>query len=145
VEKYIDGDTFMMTYGDGLASVDINELINFHKSHGKLATLTGISLASRFGELRINGNQVEAFNEKPTETDGLINGGFFVFNRGFFDYLSPDDECDLEIGALGKIASEGQLVVFKHFGFWACMDTFRDMEYLNQLWSEDKAEWKVWS
>jgi glucose-1-phosphate cytidylyltransferase len=144
VEKYIDGDTFMVTYGDGLANVDINELIDFHKSHGKLATLTGISPTSRFGELRIKGNQVESFSEKPTDTDGLINGGFFVFNRGLFDYLSTDDDCDLEIGALERIASEGQLMVFKHLGFWACMDNIRDMDYLNRLWSEGKAEWKVW-
>ena len=145
VEKYIDEDTFMVTYGDGLASVDINALIDFHKSHGKLATLTGISPASRFGELRIKGSQVEAFDEKPTETDGLINGGFFVFNRGFFDYLSTNDDCDLEIGALERIAGEGQLMVFKHWGFWTCMDNIRDMEYLNTLWSEGNAEWKVWS
>jgi glucose-1-phosphate cytidylyltransferase len=145
VEKYIDSDTFMVTYGDGLANVNINALINFHKSHGKLATLTGISPASRFGELRLKGSQVETFDEKPTETDGLINGGFFVFNRGLFDYLSTDDDCDLEIGALERIASEGQLMVFKHLGFWTCMDNIRDMEYLNKLWSEGKAGWKVWS
>jgi glucose-1-phosphate cytidylyltransferase len=135
----------MVTYGDGLANVNINELIDFHKSHGKLATLTGISPASRFGELRIKGSQVEAFSEKPTDTNGLINGGFFVFNRGLFDYLSADDDCDLEIGALERIADEGQLMVFKHLGFWACMDNIRDMDYLNRLWSEGKAEWKVWS
>ena len=145
VEKYIDGDIFMVTYGDGLANVDIDALVDFHKSHGKLGTVTGISLSSRFGELKIKSNQVEAFNEKPQGRDGLINGGFFVFNRGFFDYLSSDDDCDLEIGAMETIASEGQLMVFKHRGFWACMDTFRDMEYLNKLWAEDRAEWKVWS
>ena len=145
IEKYIDDDTFMVTYGDGLANVNINALIDFHKSHGKLATLTGISPASRFGELKIKGNKVEAFDEKPTETDGLINGGFFVFNRGLFDYLSTDDDCDLEIGALERIAGEGQLMVFKHWGFWTCMDTLRDMEYLNKLWSEGNAEWKLWS
>ncbi len=145
VEQYIDDDDiFMVTYGDGLANVDINSLINFHKSHGKLATLTGINPASRFGELKIKDNQVAAFNEKPNESDGLINGGFFVFNRGFFDYLSAEDECDLEIGVLEKIASKGELMVFKHMGFWACMDTIRDMEYLNKLWSEGQAEWKVW-
>ena len=145
VEKYIDEDIFMVTYGDGLANVNINALINFHKSHGKLATLTGISPTSRFGELKINENRVEAFDEKPKETDGLINGGFFVFNRSFFDYLTSDDQCDLEIGALERIASEGQLMVFKHLGFWACMDNIRDMEYLNKRWAEDKAEWKVWA
>lgn len=144
VEKYIDSDTFMVTYGDGLANVDINALIDFHKSHGKLGTVTGISLSSRFGELKIKSNQVKAFNEKPQESGGLINGGFFVLNRGFFDYLSNDDDCDLEVGAMEAIASMGQLMVYKHRGFWACMDTVRDMEYLNKLWAEDRAEWKVW-
>jgi glucose-1-phosphate cytidylyltransferase len=145
VEKYIDSDTFMVTYGDGLANIDINALIDFHKSHGKLGTVTGISLSSRFGELKIRDNEVEAFREKPKENGGLINGGFFVFNRGIFDYLSTDDDCDLEIGPMETIAREGQLMVFKHRGFWACMDTLRDMEYLNKLWIEGKAEWKVWT
>lgn len=145
VEKYIDSDTFMVTYGDGLANVDINALIDFHKSHGKIATVTGISLSSRFGELKIRNDQVQAFKEKPQENGGLINGGFFVLNRSFFDYLSNNDDCDLEIGVMETIASEGQLMVYKHRGFWACMDTVRDMEYLNKLWAEDKAEWKVWA
>ena len=144
VQKYITGDTFMVTYGDGIADIDLNALVSFHKSHGKLATLTGINPASRFGELKIKGNQVESFSEKPKNGDGLINGGFFVFNRGIFDYLSEDENCDLEIGPLEKIAAEGQLMVYKHRGFWACMDTIRDMEYLNKLWREDQAAWKVW-
>jgi len=144
VEKYIPDETFMMTYGDGVADVDINALLSFHKAHGKLATLTGINPASRFGELKINGNRVEAFNEKPKNGDGFVNGGFFVLNRGVFDYLSEDDSCDFEIGPLEEIARQGELMVYKHHGFWACMDTLRDMEYLNKLWSEGKAEWKVW-
>ena len=144
VEPYIDGDMFMVTYGDGLANVDINALVSFHKSHGKLATLTGIHPASRFGELKIQDNRVAAFNEKPTNSEGLINGGFFVFNRGIFDYLSADDDCDLEVGPLEKIAGEGELMVFKHTGFWACMDNIRDMDYLNNLSSSGKADWKVW-
>lgn len=144
VEQYIDDDQFMLTYGDGIANIDIENLLEFHQSHGKLATVTGINPASRFGELKIKGNQVESFSEKPKNGDGLINGGFFVFNRGIFDYLSEEENCDLEIGPLEKIAAEGQLMVYKHRGFWACMDTFRDTEYLNRLWAEDKAEWKVW-
>ena len=144
LEKYIDGDTFMVTYGDGLANVDLHDLMRFHHSHGKLATLTGINPASRFGELRIRADQVIAFNEKPGFSDGFINGGFFVFNRRFFDYLTADDSCDLEIGALEKVATEGQLMVYKHSGFWACMDTLRDMEYLNKLWNDGQAEWKTW-
>lgn len=144
VEKYITGDTFMMTYGDGVADVNINELLAFHKSHGKMATVTGINPASRFGELKIDGDRVEAFSEKPQGGDGLINGGFFVFSRKILGYLSTDDLCDLEIGPLEQIAKEGQLKVYKHRGFWACMDTLRDMEYLNKIWNNGKAKWKIW-
>ena len=144
VEKYIDDDQFMMTYGDGVADIDIRDLLEFHQGHGKLATVTGINPASRFGELKIKGNQVESFSEKPQNGAGLINGGFFVFNRGIFDYLSNNDSCDLEVGALEQIAREGQLMVYKHRGFWACMDTIRDMDFLNKLWTEGKALWKVW-
>ena len=144
VEKYIDDDQFMMTYGDGVADIDIRDLLEFHQGHGKLATVTGINPASRFGELKIKGNQVESFSEKPRNGASLINGGFFVFNKGIFDYLSNDDSCDLEVGALEQIAREGQLMVYKHRGFWACMDTIRDMDFLNKLWTEGKALWKVW-
>ena len=144
VQQYVNDDTFMLTYGDGVAEVDINALLAFHNKHGKLATVTGINPAARFGELKIKGNQVESISEKPRDGEGLINGGFFVLNKVIFDYLSADENCDLEIGSLEKIAGEGQLMVYKHRGFWACMDTIRDMEYLNKLWVEGKAEWKVW-
>ena len=144
VEKYINGDLFMVTYGDGVADIDLNALVFFHQSHGKLATITGINPASRFGELKIDCNQVKIFREKPDNSDGFISGGFFVLNRAVFDYLSEDGSCDFEIGALEEIASQGELMVFKHRGFWACMDTLRDTEYLNKLWSEGKAKWKVW-
>ena len=144
VQKYIDDDQFMMTYGDGVANININSLLAFHNSHGKLASVTGINPASRFGELKIKGDQVESFSEKPRTSSGLINGGFFIFNKGIFDYLSADDDCDLEVGPLEKVASEGQLIVYKHTRFWACMDTIRDTEYLNKLWNDNRAEWKVW-
>lgn len=144
VEEYITNDTFMMTYGDGISDVDINELLAFHKSHGKIATVTGINPASRFGELRTDGDRVESFSEKPQNGEGLINGGFFVFNRAIFDYLSSDDSCDLEVGPLEQIARKGQLMVYKHRGFWACMDTLRDTEYLNKLWNDGQAKWKTW-
>jgi len=145
VEKYINDDQFMLTYGDGIANVNIENLLEFHRNHGKLATVTGINPSSRFGELKIKGDKVEAFSEKPKNGAGLINGGFFVFNRGIFDYLLEDENCDLEIGPLEKIAAEGQLMVYKHKGFWACMDTIRDMEYLNKLWRDDgHPAWKVW-
>jgi len=134
-----------MTYGDGVSDVDINTLVAFHKSHGKIATVTGISPTSRFGELKFEGDQVQAFYEKPKDGGkSLINGGFFIFNREVFDFLTPDDDCDLEIGPLEEIAQKGELMVYKHSGFWACMDTLRDMEYLNKLWAEGKAEWKIW-
>jgi len=145
VQEYLKDDIFMLTYGDGITDVDINALLAFHKKHGKLATVTGINPASRFGELKIKGDQVESFSEKPRDGKGLINGGFFVFNRGIFDYLSEDENCDLEIGPLEKIAAEKQLMVYKHKGFWACMDTIRDMEHLNKLWIEGTPEWKVWA
>ena len=144
VEKYIVGDTFMMTYGDGIADVDIGKLLAFHEAHGKLATVTGINIASRFGELKVDGDSVETFSEKPQDGKGFINGGFFVFSRKILDYLTTDDLCDLEVGPLERIAGEGQLMVYKHRGFWACMDTLRDMEYLNRLWDNGMARWKIW-
>ena len=144
IRKYVTGDTFMVTYGDGVADIDIGALLSFHKGHGKLATLTGINPASRFGELKIDGNRIETFREKPENDDDFISGGFFVLNRAVFDYLSENDACDFEIGALEKIANQGELMMYKHKGFWACMDTLRDTEYLNKLWAEDKATWKVW-
>lgn len=106
--------------------------------------MTGINPIARFGELKIEGDQVCSFCEKPKEGDSvLVSGGFFVFNRRIFDYLSADDHFDLEIGPLEKIANEGQLMVYKHTGFWACMDTLRDMESLSKLRSANKAEWKI--
>ena len=144
VERYITGDTFIMTYGDGIADVDINALLAFHKAHGKMATVTGISPASQFGELKADGDRVEAFREKAPNGEGLVSGGFFVFNRAIFNYLTTDDSCDFEIGPLEQIAKEGQLMVYKHRGFWACMDTLRDMEYLNKTWNDGTAKWKIW-
>lgn len=144
IEKYIDGEQFMVTYGDGVANININDLLSFHQSHGKLATLTGVRPLSRFGELTIEGKQVLQFSEKPQSGAGLINGGFFVFNRGIFDYLEDRDECDLEYGALEEIASRGQLMVYEHDKFWYCMDTVRDMDYLNKLCTQGKPPWKIW-
>jgi glucose-1-phosphate cytidylyltransferase len=144
VEKFIKGDTFMATYGDGLSNVDIHALIAFHKSHGKLVTVTGtLRPPSYFGELKINGDHVEEFFEKP-QMRGFINGGYYVFNRRIFDYLSDADDCDLEYGPLEKIVREGELMVYKHTGFWSCMDTLRDLQKLEKLWNEGNAGWKVW-
>jgi len=144
VEKYVSEETFMLTYGDGVSDVDINALLAFHKAHGKLVTVTGINPTSRFGELKTSGDRVISYAEKPENGDIYVNGGFFVFNRGIFDYLSTDDLCDLEAGPLERIAKEGQVMVYKHKGFWASMDTLRDMEYLNKLWNSGQAKWKVW-
>ncbi|MBN1612930.1 MAG: glucose-1-phosphate cytidylyltransferase [Deltaproteobacteria bacterium] len=144
VERYIPDDTFMMTYGDGIATVNLNALLEFHWSHGKMATVTGINPASRFGELKIEGNRVMSFSEKPRGGEGLVNGGFFVFNRKIFDRLTAEDSCDLEVGPLEQIAREGQLMVYRHRGFWACMDTLRDMEYLNRIWDSGQIPWKNW-
>ncbi len=144
IERYIEGDIFMMTYGDGVADVNIKELVSFHLSHNKIATLTGVHPQSRFGELLVEGKQVKAFAEKPNITKGCINGGFFVFNRRLFDYLTEDDDCHLEKEPLEKIVRDGELMVYFHDGFWQCMDTMRDMTLLNNLWKQNQAPWKIW-
>ncbi len=146
LEKYIEDDTFMVTYGDGVANIDISALVDFHRSHGKIATVTGVNPAARFGELKVNEDVVESFHEKPKNNEGgYINGGFFVFDRKILDYLNDHPDCDLEYGPLEQVASDRQLMVYKHKGFWSCMDTIRDMEYLNGLWKSGNAVWKVWA
>ncbi|MDQ7834835.1 MAG: glucose-1-phosphate cytidylyltransferase [Humidesulfovibrio sp.] len=145
LEKYIQGDTFLLTYGDGVANVDLAKLIAFHKSHGKMVTITGVNPASRFGELKIEGDNVTCFHEKPKGMGArIINGGYMCLNRAIFERLSVDDSCDLEYGPLERLAEEGELMVYRHPGFWACMDTLRDTEYLNKLWETGQAGWKVW-
>ena len=144
IEQYIDSDDFMVTYGDGVADINLTRLADFHKAHGKIATLTGVKPLSRFGELFVDGEVVKAFSEKPQTAGELINGGFFVFKRKIFDHLADKDDCDLEYGALEQLAAQNELMVYRHDGFWQCMDTFRDVEYLNRLWSQEKPMWKVW-
>ncbi len=144
VQKYINGDDFCVTYGDGLADVDIKALINFHKSHGKIATISGVNITSRFGELKIDGNRVSQFSEKPDNAPGFINGGYMVLNRRIWDRLTDDESCDLEYGVFEQLAREGELMVWKHPGNWQCMDNIRDMDYLNGIWNSGKAFWKVW-
>jgi glucose-1-phosphate cytidylyltransferase len=141
-QRYVDGDTFMMTYGDGLSDVNIEDLLAFHQAHGKLATITAIQPSSRFGLLDLDANgQVARFREKPL-LDDWINGGFFVFNRGVFDYL--DAECVFEQAPLMNLARDGQLVAYRHMGFWQAMDTYRDTLYLNEMWNSGDAPWAVW-
>lgn len=144
VEKYIDGDLFMLTYGDGVTDCNITELIEFHRSSNKIGTVTGVSPPSRYGELAISGEMVVSFREKPQAQDSLISGGYFVFNREFFDYLSEHEGCVLEREPLQRLAEDGQLGIYPHKGFWQCMDTHRDYLYLNELCDQGRADWKVW-
>lgn len=132
--------TFMLTYGDGVADVNIDELINFHKSHGKIATVTAVRPHSRFGGIALDGNQVTSFEEKPLEAGNWVNGGFFVFEPSIFEYIS-DDSTILERKPLEQLASDGQLMCHKHEGFWQCMDTLRDKNFLNDLYHQNKAVW----
>ncbi|VVB92217.1 Bifunctional protein GlmU [uncultured archaeon] len=144
IEKYIDTDTFMVTYGDGLANINIKNLVNFHKQHGKIATLTGILPPSRFGTFSLKDNVIEKFTEKPHTAGNYVNGGFFVLEREIFDHMTFEDSCDFEIGVLDKLAEKGELMMFRHSNEWMCMDTMRDVEYLNNLWSSNQAFWKIW-
>jgi glucose-1-phosphate cytidylyltransferase len=144
VENYVDGDTFLVTYGDGLADVNITELLAFHKSHGKLATVTTVRPQSRFGILdTADDGKVLAFNEKP-QLDGWASAGYLVFNRKLFQYLDADD-CILERAPMERLAAEGQLMAYRHEGFFFAMDTYREYLYLNELWQSGKAPWQVWT
>lgn len=144
VAKYVGDETFFMTYGDGVANVDLNKLLAYHLSQGKKATLTAIQPGGRFGTLDINdGNRVESFKEKRKEDGGWINGGFMVLEPSIFEYIAGD-ECVLEKYPLETLASEGNLMAYEHTGFWQCMDTMRDKELLENLWEENKAPWKNW-
>jgi glucose-1-phosphate cytidylyltransferase len=142
--RHLDGDRFMVTYGDGVSNVDIRALLAFHLKHGKLATVTGVRPASRFGYLSLDGDRVTQFAEKPEIEDGFINGGYFIFERKVLDYLSTDVGCVLERAPLEALAREGQLMMYPHPGFWQCMDTYRDVQYLNELWESGRAPWKTW-
>jgi glucose-1-phosphate cytidylyltransferase len=143
IEKYIDCDNFMVTYGDGVADVDINKLVDFHKSHGKLATITAVQPVSRYGILQVDSEgSVKKFIEKPL-LDGVASAGYMVLNRRIFDYLGGDD-CVLEQEPLQGLAEEGQLMAYRHDGFFFAMDTYREYKYLNELWDNGEAPWKVW-
>ncbi len=143
VQKYLAGEEmFFVTYGDGLANIDLDRLVEFHRSHGRIATLTGVHPHSNFGIMKLDENNfVSEFQEKPVMKE-WINGGFFVFNRKIFDYL--EENSVLEREPLERLARENQLVAFPHVGFWKCVDTFKDNLEFNRLWNEGKADWKVW-
>jgi len=138
------GDTFMVTYGDGVSDIDINKLVSFHKSHGKIATLSAVRPSARFGsiEMQEDGHIIE-FKEKPQTGEGWINGGYFVFDYQIFEYLK-DETSILEREPLENLAKDNQLLAYKHYGFWHCMDTIRDRDNLNEIWSKENAPWKKW-
>lgn len=145
VRQYLDQETFMLTYGDGVSDVNITNLLEFHRSHGKLATVTAIQPGVRFGVLDIAENEsVQSFREKSREDGGWVNGGFMVLETGALDYVTSDEDCVLEQQPLNRLSADGQLMAYKHNGFWQCMDTQRDKNILEKCWTEKKALWKVW-
>jgi glucose-1-phosphate cytidylyltransferase len=143
VERYVGDDTFMVTYGDGLSDVDIRDVVRFHRAHGRLATVTTMRPYSRFGMLELgHDGRVTAFTEKP-QADGWASAGFFVFDRRVFDYLDPDPSCILEREPLERLAAKGELVAYKHDGFFYAMDTYREYLHLNELWAKGEAPWAL--
>lgn len=138
-----NNEPLLVTYGDGIANVNIKELIAFHKAKGKLATVTAVRPPARFGEIVFNGDLIKEFSEKPQVHSGWINGGFFVLEPEVKKYISGDD-CSWERQPMELLAEAGQLSAYRHDGFWQCMDTLRDVHYLNQLWDEENPPWKVW-
>ncbi|MBI3846729.1 MAG: glucose-1-phosphate cytidylyltransferase [Planctomycetes bacterium] len=145
IEKYIDTKYLMLTYGDGVANLDVRKLFAFHKSHGKIGTVTGVRPPSRFGELLVDGDTVREFSEKPQTGSGFINGVFFVFDRRIFDYVEDNERCTFEGQPLSRLASDGELAIYKLQTFWQCMDTYRDLQMLNKVWETGHPEWRVWS
>ena len=142
LESYLRGGTFMVTYGDGLCDVNIQKVLDFHRSHGKIATITAVRPPARFGGLVFEGDFVREFSEKPQIGEGWINGGYFVFEPEIFDYIGGDDTL-LELTPLERLAQESQLVAYRHEGFWQCMDTLREKKILENLWQSGQAPWKV--
>ncbi len=143
LKHLVGNSTFMLTYGDGLADINIQELLAFHKSHGKLATVTAVRPPSRFGTLDLNGSAVDHVFEKSQIGEGWINGGFFVLEPGVFDYLDGD-ACVWERGPMERLAQDRQLMAFQHEGFWQPMDTLREKQILETLWNSGRAPWRVW-
>lgn len=144
IETYLDDDLNMLTYGDGVADINIKKLIKFHKAHGKILTITGVRPPARFGEILEKKSKLISFKEKPQSSQGLISGGFFIFDKRLFKYLTQDENCDLEYGPFEKLATKGEIMVYKHLGAWECIDTERDYNHLNRLWNEGKSFWKMW-
>lgn len=143
-KKYLEGESFMLTYGDGVGDINIDELINFHKENGKTLTLTSTQPEGRFGSLNIEGNLVTKFLEKPKGDGSWINGGFFVCEPNIFDYINEGDSTIFERSPMESLANDNQMAAFKHNGFWKPMDTLRDKNNLEELWASGKAPWKTW-
>lgn len=143
IRDYVGDDTFCLTYGDGVADVDLPALLDFHKQHGKLATVTAVQPPGRYGALDVRGEQVHGFQEKPLGDGGWINGGFFVLEPGIFDYIEGDDST-WEYEPMRGLAEAGQLMSHVHRGFWQAMDTLRDRSYLEERWKLGEAQWRVW-
>ena len=140
---YLGGETFMLTWGDGVSDVNLHELLEFHRSHGKLVTMTAVRPPARFGHLELRGNQIAEFSEKPQTREGWINGAFFVVEPGVFDFIEGD-ETQWEREPLEALSRAGELMAFKHESFWQCMDTLRDKRLLESLWQTGNAPWKIW-
>jgi glucose-1-phosphate cytidylyltransferase len=138
-----DDEPFCFTYGDGVADIDITAVVAFHKSHGKLATVSSVRSPARFGRLAFDGDRVTQFFEKPESGEGWINGGFFVLSAGAIDYIEGDDTI-WERDAVERLSRAGQLFAYRHYGFWSCMDTLKEKNYLEDLWKTGEAPWKVW-
>ena len=143
LQPYLGNETFMLTWGDGVSDVNLRDLLEFHKRHGKLATLTAVRPPARFGHLVFKGDQVAQFSEKPQTMEGWINGAFFVLEPGVFDYIDGDD-TQWEKEPMERLAADGQLMAYRHTSFWQCMDTLRDKKLLEELWHTGKAPWKIW-
>jgi glucose-1-phosphate cytidylyltransferase len=143
LQPWLEDGTFMLTYGDGLSNIDLQAELDFHKSQGRIGTLTAVRPPARFGALRFDGDLVTEFLEKPQIGEGWVNGGFMCFEPGIFDYISGDEDS-LEADALERLAAGGQLAAYRHSEFWQCMDTLRDVRLLDGLWQNATAPWKVW-
>jgi glucose-1-phosphate cytidylyltransferase len=143
LKRQLSREAFLMTYGDGVSNVDINALLDFHRRHGKLATVTAVRPPARFGGLVFDGDRVVKFTEKPQSGEGWINGGFFVLEPEVLEYIAGD-ETHWEREPLERLAAEGQLMAYRHDNFWQCMDNIRDVQLLEGLWNSNKAPWKTW-
>lgn len=143
IKEYVNDETFMVTYGDGVSDIQIDKLLAFHKKHGKIGTISAVKPEGRFGVMELDGNKIKAFREKSHDDVGWINGGFMVMEPGVFDYIGSD-ETVFEKESIEKLCEKGELMAYKHDGYWSCMDTLRDKERLEELWRSEKAPWKSW-